>query len=83
MFTVVITPTAEKKFNRLPKNIRTRVLKALEKLRSSPKIGKPLMGEYQGFFTLRVWPYRVIYKIIRKQLVVEVVDVGHRQGIYQ
>ncbi len=83
MYTVVIPPTVQKKLTRLPKSVQVRVGKALTSLTTAPKLGKPLKGELANHRTLRVWPYRIIYQIIRKKLVILVADIGHRQGIYK
>lgn len=34
-------------------------------------------------WSLRVWPYRIIYQIKNKELVILIIKVGHRQGIYR
>lgn len=83
MYKVVVVPTAQKSFNRLPKNIRDRIVTALRKLQETPRIGKPLKGEFAGKYSLRVWPYRIIYRVFEEQLLVEVIDIGHRQGVYK
>ncbi|MBP9850444.1 MAG: type II toxin-antitoxin system RelE/ParE family toxin, partial [Candidatus Peribacteraceae bacterium] len=36
-----------------------------------------------GKYTLRVWPYRIIYKFEKQQLTVYVLEIGHRQGVYK
>jgi len=36
------------------------VQKAFAALAVDPYIGKKLHGEYEGQYTLRVWPYRII-----------------------
>lgn len=83
MHRVVVSPTAQKKLDKFPKKDRVRVLTALKRLEAFPYTGKKLEGEYTGSYSLRVWPYRVIYRILQKKLVVEVINIGHRQGIYQ
>ena len=58
-----------------------RVIKAVrEKLTKEPKAyGKPLSGQYKGFWKLKVGPYRVVYEIIESRVTVYVIKVGYRR----
>ena len=55
---------------------------ALIELAQNPDLGKKLEGELRDFYSLRVWPYRIIYQIIKNELIVFVVQIKHRQGVY-
>ena len=68
---------------KLPKNILKRIDSAIDLLRENPFAGKKLEGEYEGAFSLRVWPYRIIYTVENEIVTVTVLRVGHRQGIYK
>ena len=82
-FQVALKPRAEKELEKLPKADYYRILSAFSILSNNPFIGKKMLGEYYGCYNYRVWPYRVIYQIEKKQLFVLVLQVGHRQGIYK
>jgi mRNA-degrading endonuclease RelE of RelBE toxin-antitoxin system len=41
-----------------------------------------LGGKLKGCYSLRAWPYRIIYQIIKKSLYVAVIRILHRQGAY-
>ena len=73
---------AEKELNKLPIQYQKRILAALLVITANPFIGKKLEGELVGLYSYRVWPYRIIYKIYRKILVVVVIHIGHRQSAY-
>ena len=60
---------------------KTHETKFLE-LAQNPDLGKKLEGELRDFYSLRVWPYRIIYQIIKNELIVFVVQIKHRQGVY-
>ena len=81
-YQVSIKPSAEKELKKLPKKDYYRILSALVILSHNPFIGKKLEGEYLGQYSYRVWPYRIIYEIHKKELLILIVRVGHRQGIY-
>lgn len=53
-----------------------------QELISSSKI-KKLHGEWEGFFRLRLRSYRVIYEKVGDKLIILVVRVAHRQGVYE
>lgn len=77
-----IKPRAEKELKRIPKKDYYRILSAFTILSRDPFIGKKMKGKYKDYYNYRVWPYRIIYQIRKKELVVLVIRVGHRQGIY-
>ncbi len=60
-----------------------RLIEALESLQKNPHQGKALKGELLGKYSYRVGSYRVIYKIIRGELRILVLDIGHRRDIYR
>jgi len=55
----------------------------LDEIALDPFVGKKLKGEYENQYSYRVWPYRIIYEIRKNELVVLVIRVGHRQGVYK
>ena len=78
-----LTKKAQKHFEGLDQSHQTRVLHKLELLEKNPYVGKKLAGKLVGFYTLRVWPYRVIYQVNKKQQEIWVVSILHRQGSYK
>jgi len=60
-----------------------RVMNALDDLEKNPFQGKPLKGELKGRYSYRVGTYRIIYRIEHHQLLVIVIDIGHRRDIYK
>ncbi len=67
-----------KKLNKVEKN---KVSKKLLALASDPYAGKALQGGYKGLYSLRAWPYRIIYEISKDSIVV--FSIAHRQGSYK
>ena len=82
-FQVALKPKAEKELDKLPKADYYRILSAFSILSNNPFIGKKMHGEFFDCYNYRVWPYRIIYQIDKKQLFVLVLKIGHRQGIYK
>lgn len=77
-----IKPSAEKELNKLSRKDYYRVLAALGVIIGNPFLGKKLEGVRKGEWSYRVWPYRVIYKIFKKELLILVIDIGRCRGVY-
>lgn len=60
-----------------------RVANALDDLGRDPFQGKPLKGELKGRYSYRVGSYRILYVIRQHQLLVLIIDVGHRRDVYR
>lgn len=82
-YRVKLKPRAEKELNNLPQTDYYRVMAVLASLTVNPFSGKKLAGEYKGYYAIRVWPYRIIYRIYKKDLTILVIRIGQRQGIYK
>lgn len=83
MYHVVLKRNAAKRLESLPEKDRQRVLSVLAGLRADPYQGKKLQGELSGLYSLRAWPYRIIYEISKKTIAVTVVAIGHRKSVYR
>lgn len=83
MYTIVLTHEAGKQLRRIPLRFQEKVLQAIRSLAQDPFAGKKLYGDWEGHYSERAWPYRIIYTIDLKEITVTIVTVGHRQGIYK
>ncbi len=81
MYAIVVKKRAEKEIAALPQKGQKRIMDAFDILRQNPFVGKKLEGNYEGAWTFRVWPYRIIYTINRQLLIVEVLRIVYRKGI--
>ena len=84
--TVSFLPSAEKQFLKLDKTIQRRIQKyilELQELRDPRVRGKALVGNLEGLWRYRVGDYRIVCKIMDQQLVIFVVEIGHRREIYK
>ena len=82
MADVILTSSAAKELDELPKVIHLRVLKLLERLKSWPKVSgaKALTGNLAGRYRLRTGDYRVQFRVDKGNPVVE--KIAHRDGFY-
>ena len=83
MSKLVLTKNSEKEFAKLPKTEKKKVLKKLKSIQSSPLLGKTLTGELKSSYSIRAWPYRIIYEFIKKDNSIVVHKIQHRQGAYK
>jgi mRNA interferase RelE/StbE len=83
LYQVLVKRSAEKELDRLPSNVRDRVLKRLLALEDSPRPQgiKKLQGEEA--YRLRVGDYRVLYTIDDTAQIVTIYSVGHRREVYR
>ena len=77
-YRVKLKPKAEKELEQIPHHYRERIKKALYGLGTNPYVGKKLIGKYTAYFSFRVWPYRIIYRIYQQELLILVIRIGHR-----
>lgn len=82
MFEVRLSKLAEKQLYKLPQNIQNRIIRTLERIKIRPHahIKKLVSSPY---FVLRVGDYRVILDIKNKELVILIIEIGHRKNIYK
>lgn len=80
---VVITPKALSHCKRFPKNEMLKIRQRIKLLELNPHFGKKLEGKFAGAYSLRAWPYRIIYIIEKEKKTIFVVSILHRQGVYK
>lgn len=80
---IFISHQAQKQFKNIPQNKQQKIREVLSSLAVTPHIGKPLRGQLEGNYSLRCWPYRIIYQIDGKNQQVFVLAIIHRQGAYK
>ncbi|MEX2684355.1 MAG: type II toxin-antitoxin system RelE/ParE family toxin [Candidatus Sigynarchaeota archaeon] len=83
MFRIEWTEKAFKQLSRLPRVVAKTIYKCVGALVENPRGSnvKKLVG--RPFYRLRVGDYRVIIDIKDQELVIMVLEVGHRKGIYK
>jgi mRNA interferase RelE/StbE len=83
MFQVLLTRRAKKDYDALPSREQKRIFEALHGLEEDPYLGKKFEGDLKGHWSLRVWPYRIIYVVEKKIVTVTVVTIGQRKDVYR
>ena len=84
-YTVVLSAAAKRAIERdLPEAVAAAVVDFLfGPLAADPhRVGKPLRFDLEGYWSARRGQYRVVYSIHDDQVLVRVVRISHRAGVY-
>ena len=81
MYQIILRKKAKKFIDKLPKNERIRIVRAIETLPNGEDI-KKLKGQ-NDLLRLRVGEYRIIYTIDNGELIIYVIDIDNRGEIYK
>ena len=81
-FRLAYSETCRRVIKNLHPDLKPILKNEIENLRTNPYLGKPLMEELAGFYSLRFRRYRVIYRITTAKKIVEIHYIGHRRDIY-
>lgn len=86
MYRVKLSRQAEKdleKIFRSDKKLYQRFVNAFKEIARNPmEAGKPLHGELKGLRSHRFGNYRILYEVRHGELLVIIIDLGHRREIY-
>jgi mRNA interferase RelE/StbE len=84
VYKVAYLDSVEEDLKKLDKAIVRKILTRIETyLACDPKeLGKPLKGEFQGYWRYRWGDYRVIYKISEREILITVLRISNRKDVY-
>lgn len=81
-YAVNITKTAQKQLDKLSDTIAAPILQAIGALASDPRPHGYAKVKGREGYRIRSGDYRIIYDIVDKKLVIEIITVGHRKDVY-
>lgn len=86
-YKVVFTDEARKQIKKLDKHIASLIIGWIEKNLEgceNPRIhGKGLTANRSGEWRYRIGDYRIICEILDNEIIILVLDIGHRKNIYK
>lgn len=82
MYKLVTTKRAQFQLKKLPFIYRERIIVFLRELTEDLSLGKRLNRELISYNTLRISPYRAIYKVFPKEKIIKVYKIDHRETVY-
>ncbi|MBI4148749.1 type II toxin-antitoxin system RelE/ParE family toxin [Candidatus Woesearchaeota archaeon] len=78
---IIFSEDFKKDFQKIKdKTTRVKIIKCLKKLAEMPDAGKPLRYEWKHHRSVRVSPFRIIYRFDDNKLIVNCFD--HRKNVY-
>lgn len=63
------------------KATRIKIIKHIKKLAELPESGKPLKYELKGHRSVRIPPFRIIYRLEKERIIINCFD--HRKEVYK
>ena len=82
MYTLIYSPSALKQLEKLEKDIKTRIIAALERLRIRPESCDIKKLINMSGYRFRVGDYRVIFDMEKERLTILILQIGHRKNVY-
>lgn len=82
-YKIVIKKRVHKKLAKIPQKYNQKICQAITDLAINPRPPGCIKLEGRPAWRIRVGIYRVIYEIGDGQLIITVIDVGHRRDIYR
>ena len=82
---IEILEGAAKELKKLDKHIALEIIEVVEKkLNKNPLLhSKPLKHQFISLHRLRIGDYRIIFRILTDEGVVQITKVGHRKSMYE
>jgi len=78
---VYISKSVRKSMLRIPLPWIERIEMAIDHLQNDPFYGEKMSGVLADCRKVRVWPYRILYKVDKIKKEIWIVEVGHRGGM--
>jgi addiction module RelE/StbE family toxin len=79
---IIFSEEFRKDFKKIKDKLtRLRIIKQLKKLEQLPKSGKPLQYNLKGHRSIRIHPFRIIYRMEQDKIIVNCFD--HRKDVYK
>ena len=79
---ILFSKEFKKKFIKIKdKNTRLKIIKQIKKLGNSSETGKPLRYQLKNHRSLKIHPFRIIYRIQNNKIIINYFE--HRKGVYK
>ena len=82
-YLLIIPPQVEESVAHFHPLLKRKVRYALQEIQYDPLLGKPLKGPLEGLRSYRVTRYRIVYRMVRRKIQIQVIDIGPREIIYE
>ena len=83
MHDILYTKEAKSIIDKLSFKRKRQIKDAIERIAHHPSVGKRLAQELSGLWSYRSGDFRIIYRVEHEHLLIIVLTIGHRKGIYK
>lgn len=78
---VYVSTQIRKSLLRIPSPWIERIEKAIDELELNPYRGEKMSGDMSYSRKIKIWPYRIIYKIEKDKRIIKITEASHRGGM--
>jgi len=79
---IIFSKEFKKEFKKISdKTTRLKIIKSIKKLNKLPESGKPLRYNLRNHRSIKIPPFRIIYRIEQDKIVINCFD--HRRNVYR
>ncbi len=82
-YQILISKTAQKQLDELPDQITEKLITSIWQLSKNPRPSGYIKLKGRDAYRIRKGDYRIIYEIIDKLLLIDIIAIGQRQQIYK
>lgn len=82
LFLVALKAGAQKALSALPQRKKDKITVLLTVIARDPYTGKKLQGNNTDYYSVRIWPYRMVYRVVKEKSLVVVSYIGYRKDVY-
>ncbi len=83
-YIVEFTSHAARSFRKLSRDVQARLSPSIESLKDDPRPpGSEKLKGSEDAYRIRVGDYRILYEVRDKELLVYIIEAGHRREVYK
>ncbi len=82
-YNIQIRKKAQKSLSKIPDPFQSNIIENIRKLAQNPYPHQSIKLTGREAWRIRIGNYRVIYEIFENELVILVLNIGHRKNIYK
>lgn len=83
-YAIHLKPSVAKQIRGLPRPMQRRIAGTIDALATDPRpAGCTKLTGVDSLYRVRVGDYRILYRVMDRELVVLVMSVGHRREVYR
>jgi len=82
-YQILVRRTAEKNLYKIQFFWREKIERAIDILERDPFYGEKMKGKLKERRKIKIWPYRIIYRVLEKEKIIFIESVRHRGSAYK